>query len=465
MRRAKIVCTLGPASATDEVIGALIDAGLNVARLNFSHGTHEDHRSTFDLLRAAAERRGTPVAILQDLQGPKIRVGKMEGGSVSLVKGSQLLLTTEDVEGTAQRVPHTYRPLPKDVDPGDRILLDDGRLELEVLGAEGEAEVRCKVVVGGELSNRKGMNLPGVKLSTPALTDKDRADLAFGVELGVDFVAISFVRRPEDVAEAKALARGIPVIAKIEKPEAVDCFDEILAVADGIMVARGDLGVEMGPEKVPLIQKQLIEQTNRAGKVVITATEMLDSMRHNPRPTRAEASDVANAILDGTDAVMLSGETAAGDYPVRSVETMGRIIQVIEGSPRFLDRPLPPSVQHRETTNAMARAAVLASRELEAEVVLCYTESGRTAKLISEYRPRALILAVTADQTVYRRLALEWGVYPLLVDNTPSTDETIARMTEAACEAKLAHRGQLVVLTMGSRVNGASDIMKIHVLE
>jgi pyruvate kinase len=465
MRRAKIVCTLGPASATGEVIGALIDAGLNVARLNFSHGTHEDHRSTFGLLRTEAQRRGQPVAILQDLQGPKIRVGKMKGGSISLKKGNQLILTTDDVEGTEERVPHSYCPLSKDVDPGDRILLDDGRLELEVLGTEGNADVRCKVVVGGELSNRKGMNLPGVKLSTPALTDKDRADLAFGVELGVDYVAISFVRRPEDVAEAKELSGGIPVIAKIEKPEAVDCFDEILAVADGIMVARGDLGVEMGPERVPLIQKRLIEQTNQAGKVVITATEMLDSMRHNPRPTRAEASDVANAILDGTDAVMLSGETAAGDFPVRSVETMDRIIRVIEGSPRFLGKPDPPSVLHRETTSAMARAAVVASQELEAERVLCYTESGRTARLISEYRPQAYILAVTADPSVYRRMALDWGVYPLLVDQTPSTDKTIARMTEAACAAKLAEKGQLVVLTMGSRVNGASDIMKIHVLE
>jgi pyruvate kinase len=465
MRRAKIVCTLGPASATSEVIGALIDAGLNVARLNFSHGTHEDHRSTFGLLRAEAKRRGQPVAILQDLQGPKIRVGKMKGGSVSLIKGNQLVLTTDDVEGTAERVPHTYCPLPGDVGTGNRILLDDGRLELEVLGTEGNADVRCKVVVGGDLENRKGMNLPGVKLSTPALTDKDRADLAFGVELGVDYVAISFVRRPEDVAQAKELSGGIPVIAKIEKPEAVDCFDEILAVADGIMVARGDLGVEMGPERVPLIQKRLIEQTNQAGKVVITATEMLDSMRHNPRPTRAEASDVANAILDGTDAVMLSGETAAGDYPVRSVETMDRIIRVIEGSPRFLDKPDPPSVLHRETTSAMARAAVVASKELETERVLCYTESGRTARLISEYRPQAFILAVTADPAVYRRMALDWGVYPLLVDQTPSTDKTIARMTEAACKAGLAEKGQTVVLTMGSRVNGASDIMKIHVLE
>jgi pyruvate kinase len=282
------------------------------------------------------------------------------------------------------------------------------------------------------------------------------------VELGVDYVALSFVRRPEDVLEAKALAGSVPVIAKIEKPEAVQRFGEILAAADGIMVARGDLGVELGPERVPLIQKQLIEQTNLAGKVVITATEMLDSMRHNPRPTRAEASDVANAILDGTDAVMLSGETAAGDYPVQAVETMSRIISEIESSARFKQLPEPPSVRRHETTNAVARAAVVASKDLEAGCILCYTESGATATLISEYRPEALILAVTASPTTHRRLALHWGVYPLLVDHTPSTDETIQRMTEAALRAELACQGQTVVITMGSRKHGASDLMKIH---
>jgi pyruvate kinase len=462
MRRAKIVCTLGPASRSPEVIGQLMDAGLNVARLNFSHGSHEDHARTFKLVREQAERRGVPVAILQDLQGPKIRVRKMRGGSVSLQKGRELVLTAEEIEGTAERVPHSYGPLARDVEPGDRILLDDGRLELSVKETDDKDEVRCEVVAGGELSDRKGMNLPGVKLSTAALTDKDRADLAFGVELGVDYVAISFVRRPEDVAEAKALAGDTPVIAKIEKPEAVESFDRILEQADGIMVARGDLGVEMGPERVPLIQKQLIEQTNHAGKVVITATEMLDSMRWNPRPTRAEASDVANAILDGTDAVMLSGETAAGDYPVQAVETMGRIICEIESSSRFMDLPDPPSVRQRETTAAMARAAVVASKELGADRILCYTESGATAHLISEYRPRAVILAVTATPLVYRRLAIHWGVRPLLVDHTPSTDKTIKQMTEAALGAGLVEPGEVVVLTMGSRQHGASDLMKIH---
>ena len=464
MRRAKIVCTLGPASASKEMIGRLVGAGMDVARLNFSHGTHEDHRRTFGLVREVARERAQSIAILQDLQGPKIRVGHMQCGAVELVAGRELELTIEKVEGTAELLPHTYEPLAQDVDPGDRILLDDGRLELEVLGAKA-GRVSCRVVAGGTLTDRKGMNLPGVKLSTPALTEKDRRDLAFGVELGVDYVALSFVRRPEDVQEAKDLARGIPVIAKIEKPEAVERFDEILAVTNGVMVARGDLGVEMGPERVPLIQKQLIEQTNLAGKVVITATEMLDSMRRNPRPTRAEASDVANAILDGTDAVMLSGETAAGDYPEQSVATMDRIVREIECSARYRRLPEPPSVRRRETTNAVARAAVVASKEVEAGSILCFTESGATATLISEYRPPAHILAVTGSRATYRRLALHWGVFPLCVDHTPSTDETIARMTEAALGAGVIKRGEIVVLTMGTREHGASDLLKIHRVE
>jgi len=443
------------------MIGKLMDAGLNVARLNFSHGTHEDHKRTFGLVREVAADKGLPVAILQDLQGPKIRVRRMRGGQVELARGSEVRLTTQDTEGTSEVIPHTYEPLAQDVDAGDRILLDDGRLELQVLSEAG-GDVRCRVVVGGPLSDRKGMNLPGVQLSTPALTDKDRADLDFGVDLGVDYVALSFVRRPEDVRETKELAGRIPVIAKIEKPEAVERFDEILRVTDGIMVARGDLGVELGPERVPLIQKQLIEKTNLVGKVVITATEMLDSMRHNPRPTRAEASDVANAILDGTDAVMLSGETASGDYPVEAVQTMDRIIREIEVSARFRRLPEPPSVRRHETTNAIARAAVVASKEVDAQTILCYTESGATATLISEYRPLANILAVTASPSTHRRLALHWGVFPLLVDHTPSTDEMINRMIEVALRARLAHVGEIAVVTMGSRERGASDLLKIH---
>ena len=464
MRRAKIVCTLGPTSSSPEMLGDLMDAGLNVARLNFSHGTHDDHRRLFALVRQTAAQRGIPVAILQDLQGPKIRVGRLQGGQVELVAGRELCIAAGQQPGTSERFGCSYEPLARDVEPGDRILLDDGRLELEVLAA-GDGEVHCKVVLGGTLSDRKGINLPGVKLSTPSLTDKDRADLALGVELGVDYVAISFVRSAADVEQAKALAGDIPVIAKIEKPEAVACFEEILAVADGIMVARGDLGVELGPERVPLIQKRLIEQTNLQRKVVITATEMLDSMRVRPRPTRAEASDVANAILDASDAVMLSGETASGKYPLQSVQTMDRIICEIERSARFWETPDPVCQRQPDSTNAVARAAVVAARELGADKIFCYTESGRTATLISEHRPRATILAVTATESVYRRLALHWGVIPLLVDETPSTEMTIQRMTAAAKEAGLALPGEVVVLTMGTRFQGASDLMKVHRIE
>ena len=464
MRRAKIVCTLGPSSASSEVISSLMTAGLDVARLNFSHGTHQTHRQTLELVREAALKLGRPVAILADLQGPKIRVGKMAGGvPIQLENGSELLLTAEEVEGTPQRVPHTYCPLHHDVNPGDRILLDDGRMELHVLGNEGE-DVRCRVEVGGALSDRKGMNLPGVALSTPSLTDKDREDLALAVSLGVDYLAISFVRHPEDVAQAQELAGGVPVIAKIEKPEAVECFDEILAQADGIMVARGDLGVELGPERVPLIQKRLIEQTNSVGKVVITATEMLDSMRLRPRPTRAEASDVANAILDGTDAVMLSGETASGMYPLEAVRTMASIISTIEESPRYRALPERPSVNRPESTNAVAHAAVVAARELRASTILCYTESGASAALISEYRPMADIVAVTSARSIFRRLALHWGVTPLCIDETPSTDKTISRMVAAARAKDLVKEGEVVVIVMGTRTDGASDLLKVHVV-
>ena len=464
MRRAKIVCTLGPATDDREAILSLLDAGMNVARQNFSHGTHEDHRRIFAGVRQAAKERGVPVAVLQDLSGPKIRAGLMQGGKIDLVDGQEVTITTREVEGTDQIFSCSYEALPRDVEPRDRILCSDGRLELEVLSSSGD-ETRCKVIVGGELGSRKGINLPGVKLSTPALTEKDRRDLALGVELGVDYVALSFVRSPADVQLAKELAGEIPVIAKIEKPEAVACFADILAVADGIMVARGDLGVEMGPEQVPLIQKQLIEQTNHERKVVITATEMLDSMRERPRPTRAEASDVANAILDGTDAVMLSGETATGLYPRQAVETMDRIIREIESSARFQNLPQPAMGTLRNSTGAVARAAVVAAQEVGASKILCYTESGRTATLISEYRPQADVLAVTATPAVYRRLALHWGVVPLQVSETPSTDKTIQRMVEAAKANGLVVPGEVVVITMGTRFQGASDLLKVHFVE
>jgi pyruvate kinase len=426
-RRAKIVCTLGPASSSPERIGQLIDEGMNVARLNFSHGEHDVHRRTFDAVRAEARKRGRAVAILQDLQGPKIRVGNFAGGACELEVGADFTLTTEEVVGTAARASTTYQELPHDVKGGDSILLDDGLLQLEVMSVEGR-EVYTRVVVGGRLSNHKGLNLPGVKVSAPALTDKDRADLAFGLELGVDFMALSFVRSPEDLEEARRLAttadgRHIPLIAKIERPEAVECLEAIVDAADGIMVARGDLGVELGPEKVPLIQKRCIDLTNARGKLVIVATQMLESMINNPRPTRAEASDVANAVLDQADALMLSGETASGRYPLLAVRTMSKIIREIEQSPRFRALALQaPPFDMQVTTAAVAHAAMVAARQMRSPVIATVSDSGGAARLLSEYRPEAHIVAFTRRPEVYRQLAAYWGVSPEDAPDATTTD-------------------------------------------
>ncbi|MBT8492694.1 MAG: pyruvate kinase, partial [Deltaproteobacteria bacterium] len=363
MRRVKIVCTLGPATSTAERIGELIDAGMNVARLNFSHGDHQDHLKLFQTVRAEAERRNCAVAILCDLQGPKIRVGRFKDGQVRLKAGESFTITTKDIEGTSTRVSTTYPGLPQDVRVGDHLLLDDGLLTLAVTEV-ADTEVHTVVVAGGLLRNNKGINLPNVEVSAPALTEKDREDLGFALRLGADYIALSFVRRPEDVHLAQSLATAddqrIPIIAKIEKPEAVDRLEEIIEIADGVMVARGDLGVEMGPEKVPLIQKRIIDMTNSRAKLVITATQMLESMINNPKPTRAEASDVANAVLDGTDAVMLSGETAAGKYPIETVKTMCRIITEIETSPMYYTRMSMPDFDLPVEANAIAHAAVIA---------------------------------------------------------------------------------------------------------
>ncbi|MCA9667607.1 MAG: pyruvate kinase [Myxococcales bacterium] len=466
MRRTKIVCTLGPTSNDAETIGALIEAGMNVVRLNFSHGDHESHRARFALVRKVAAEHNVPIPILQDLQGPKIRVGKVPGGEMILERGKQVTIVTNggrDGDAAGDVIPCTYKPLAQDVSKGDRILLDDGRLELRVLRT-GDHFVACEVIVGGALTNNKGINLPGVKLSTPALTDKDKRDIKLGLELGVDAVALSFVLSAEDCRQARELIGNVPLIAKIERPHALDHIDEILDVVDGTMVARGDLGVELGVEQVPMAQKTLIEQTNARGKLVITATEMLDSMRHSPRPTRAEASDVANAVLDGTDCVMLSGETAAGDYPVQSVETMDRILRVTEESPRYQGLPDVPSLDYPEITHAVARASVVAAREVRAKTIICFTETGKSAVLISEYRPKADIVAVSVDERLYRRLALQWGVTPLYLEDrsAQTVDEAIAAITELAVSSGKAQRGDLAVVTAGSWTGGASDLLKIH---
>ncbi|HEX6818945.1 MAG TPA: pyruvate kinase, partial [Ktedonobacterales bacterium] len=433
-RRTKIVCTLGPASSSEAAIEALIQAGMNVARINFSHGAHDEHAATIARVRAVASRLGVPIAILQDLQGPKIRTGPLQDGKpVRLADGQTFIITTQPVDGTRERVSTTYDPLPLDVRRGDRILLSDGSIELRV-EATNETDVRCHVVHGGLLAEHQGINLPGVVVSAAALTPKDREDLIFGVHHRVDFIALSFVRRADDILEAKRLiaeavrtAPGpsdprpeglhptayeedgrVPVIAKLEKPEALSRLDAILEAADGVMVARGDLGVEMPLEQVPVAQKRIISRANELGMPVITATQMLESMIHSPRPTRAEASDVANAIIDGTDAVMLSGETAVGEFPVEAVRVMARIAEQTEGH-----WPSQVATTGRQAHVTLSHAVSMAARTLaeraEAPLLVVFTRTGASARLISRERPGAAIVAYTPFESVYRRLALWWG--------------------------------------------------------
>ena len=433
MRRTKIVCTIGPATNSEERLEQLMRAGMNVARLNFSHGTHDEHAAVIERIRKISARLDCSIAILQDLQGPKIRVGSLQGGQpVQLVDGAQVTITIRPVTGDAQTIPTTYTHLPQDVKPGDRILLDDGLMELRVLDT-GATDVRCQVVHGGLLKEHKGINLPGVAVSAPALTEKDRDDLRFGIMHGVDYVALSFVRRPEDVLTAKQLIAqlqaeqsrkhthapvSIPLIAKLEKPEAVAHLDDILEVVDGVMVARGDLGVEMPPEKVPLLQKRIIARCNDLGLPVITATQMLESMVTNPRPTRAEASDVANAILDGTDSVMLSAETATGAYPIEAVQMMVRIALETEAGDSTARQP---QCQRLTQEHAVSHAARALSEEASVKAIVVLTRSGTSARLISKDRPRRPILAYTSSERIYRQLALWWGVWPHCIEMQGST--------------------------------------------
>ena len=470
MPRAKIVCTLGPATSTPERIGELIDAGMNVARLNFSHGTHEDHARMLANVRAEADKRGKAIAALLDLQGPKIRVGKFTAGQVELKPGAEFTITTEKISGDEKRVSTTYPLLPRDVKPGDHILLDDGYMSLAVTGV-GEGEVRTVVVTGGILKNNKGINLPGVEVSAPALSDKDRHDIGFALRHNVDYVALSFVRRPEDVIEAKRLLTvdqiSIPVIAKIEKPQALERLGEIIDVSDGIMVARGDLGVELGPEKVPLWQKRIIEETNKRGKIVITATQMLESMMVQPRPTRAEASDVANAVLDATDALMLSGETASGVHPIEAVRTMARIIEEIERSAYYRANVEVPEIQLSMSTNAIAHAAMVAARSMKLRTIVTVSDSGGAGRLVSEYRPEANIVNLTTHEVSYRRLALVWGVTPVLTGPSATTEELLDRVEATLIEKNLAQPGENVLITMAVPVGSGlqTNVLKIHQIQ
>lgn len=464
MRKARIICTLGPSSSQPEVLEAMVRAGMDVARLNFSHGTHDEHRRRVETLRAAAKKAGRTVAILQDVQGPKIRLGRFEGGLAEVKSGATVTVTTRKVLGTSAVLPTPITTLPRDVKKGDPILLDDGRVRLEVRQVKGQ-DVTCRVLVGGALKDHKGLNLPGALVSVPTLTPKDRVDLKFGQELGVDYVALSFVRTPEDVLRAKKLlrARGTPVIAKIEKPQAVEALDSIAAVADGVMVARGDLGVEMPLEKLPALQKAMVKKVNLMGGVVIVATEMLESMVQNVRPTRAEVSDVANAIFDGADAVMLSGETASGRWPVEVVRTMARIVEEAEVGGVVRPRSFEWT---RDISTGVAAAAVEAADRLGSELVVAHTESGRTARLISELRPRATILGITPRPEVMRRMALYWGVQSHLAPRLSSTDEMIAWTKQLVCKERLAPRGSTVVLVAGQPLNeaGRTNLLTVRKL-
>jgi pyruvate kinase len=463
-RRAKIVATLGPATASDERLEVLLRAGVDVVRLNFSHGTRAEHGERIERVRAIAERLERPVAVLQDLQGPKIRTGLLEGGGpVLLETGAEVTICTEDIRGTARRLSTTYEALPSDVKPGDTLLLDDGKIRLSVLSS-GRDELRARVEHGGRLGEHKGINLPGVAVSAPALTDKDRADLEFGLSRQVDYVALSFIRTAAEVKEARKLveSRGgrVPLIVKLEKPQAIENLDEILEVCDGVMVARGDLGVELPTEQVPMIQKRVIRRANRIGKPVITATQMLESMVSNPTPTRAEATDVANAVWDGTDAVMLSAESAVGQYPIEAVEVMDRIVVEAEKQLPRLDLH-PGRVSH---AHAISHAARSLAEDLQVKAIVCFTRTGRTANLLSEDRPRVPILAFTPDEAVYRRLSLRWGVTPLLCSLPASTDALIASGEKKLLECGLIAEGDNVIIVgaIPLRQGVHTNFLKLH---
>lgn len=470
-RRTKIVCTLGPASSEPDTIRRLVEAGLDVARLNFSHGTHEEHRERFERVRTAAEEVGRTVTIMQDLQGPKIRVGPIKDGGVLLHRGQELVLTTEPVEvGTKERVYVDYPTLPDDLDVGGRVLLDDGLLELQVKGVRN-GDVLTEVVVGGPLRSRKGVNLPNIRTSTPSLTEKDLNDLAFGLELGVDLVALSFVRVAEDVKKLdrhiEEAAGDVGIVAKIEKPEAVGDIRNILRAADGIMVARGDMGIEMPMEKVPGTQKHLIHESLRAAKPVITATEMLESMIENPRPTRAEASDVANAVLDGSDAVMLSGETAVGKHPVRVVRAMTQIIQEAERHRREyrpgLDNPPDRAEASKDVTRSVSFTACRLAEQVGARAIACLTNSGATARAIARHRPSAPIYAFTDNRRVVGRLGVLWGTQAFHVPFQEDTDRGIALVHKVLSEYELVARGDLVVITAGMPLPARGRTNTVHV--
>jgi len=463
-RRAKIVCTLGPATGTPEQVAALVESGMDVARLNFSHGKHADHQHSHELVREAADRAGRAVAILADLQGPKIRLGTFVDGKADWPTGARVCITVEDVEGTAERVGTTYKNLAADVRVGDRLLVDDGKLALTVAEVDGP-DVWCLVLEGGPVSNNKGLSLPGVAVSVPAMSEKDEEDLRFALSLGVDFIALSFVRSPRDVDLVREIMDQediyVPVIAKLEKPEAVENLEAIVDAFDGVMVARGDLGVELPLEQVPLVQKRAVQAARERNKPVIVATQMLESMIENSRPTRAEASDVANAVLDGADAVMLSGETSVGKHPIAAVRTMGRIIAAVE-----TDEILSPKVQHIPSTRpgAIVRAAKDIGETLGVAALAAFTSTGSNARRLAALHTRLPILAFTNEPGVRNRLALSWGVETFIVPTVEHTDDMVRQVDFSLLSIGRLKEGDQVVVVAGSPPNtaGSTNLIRVH---
>lgn len=473
MRNTKIVCTIGPASESVETLEKLMGAGMNVARLNFSHGDYEEHGARIKNIRLAALKRNKNVAILLDTKGPEIRTGNFKDGRADIEKGQTVYISMDEVEGTAERFSVSYSGLIDDVEVGSKILIDDGLIELEVVNIDKDKnEIETKALNSGEVKNKKGINVPNVSLKLPGITEKDRQDIIFGIENNVDFIAPSFIRRASDVLEIRDVlekhnGEGIHIIPKIENQEGIDNIDEILEVSDGLMVARGDLGVEIPAEDVPLVQKQLIHKCNNAGKPVITATQMLDSMQRNPRPTRAEASDVANAIFDGTDAVMLSGETAAGLYPVESVQTMNNIALKAESALQH-KRILDERSKHvnMTITEAISQSVTHTAINLDVKAIIAPTESGYTARMISKYRPKQTIVAVTFNDRVNRQLALVWGVHPVQGKKTGSTDEMLDVAIKRGLASGVCKHGDRVLITAGVPVgeSGTTNLLKVHII-
>jgi pyruvate kinase len=472
MKKTKIVCTIGPASESEEVLKELFLGGLNVCRLNFSHGSHEEHKKRIDTIKKVRKELNMPIGIMLDTKGPEIRLGDFKEGTVEIEEGNIFTLTTRDILGDTTIVSISYDGLPNDIEVDSRILIDDGLVEFKVIEIINGTDIKCVALNNGTLKNHKGVNVPNVKINLPAVTKKDTDDILFGIENEIDFIAASFVRKASDVLEIRKIlednnADFIEIISKIENQEGVDNIDEILAASDGIMVARGDLGVEIQTEEIPLVQKDLIRRSNLSGKPVITATQMLDSMMRNPRPTRAEVTDVANAILDGSSAIMLSGETAAGKYPIESVKTMYNIATRTEESLDYGEILKSKSIiSEVSTTNAIGKATCTTAMDLEASAIITATSSGYTSKAISKFRPKSPIVAATTTESVMRRLSLVWGVYPVLSPYSNSTDDVIELSIQSAVDKGYVKEGDLVVITAGIPVgtSGSTNLIKVHTI-